>query len=123
MSMISEQIQTIRAIAQEFDSNDKKVAVDRICKKILMDAADTIEILSEKLAAANMERSSAYYGSGWIPCSERMPKENQIVLVFTEKGGIDTDFYGRHCNGFVKLKGRPEKAVAWIPLPEPYNGE
>lgn len=53
MSMISEQVKKIRSVAG-------------ICtievKKTLLEAADTIESLSAKLQAANMERSEIYYG-------------------------------------------------------------
>lgn len=41
--------------------------------KKLSQAANTIEVLSAKLSVANMERAKAYYGVGWILCSERLP--------------------------------------------------
>ena len=67
MSMISEQIERLRKIADTGFS-------ERGMARELFDAADTIEELSAKLASANMARSTAYYNDGWIPCSERLPE-------------------------------------------------
>lgn len=61
MSLISKQINDLRAYAK-----DRKGEL----AKLVSDAADTIETLSAKLSAANMERSSQYYHEGWIPCSD-----------------------------------------------------
>ena len=55
------------------------------CKKaqeLMYNAADTIESLSAKLQAANMERSADC--GGWIPCSEP-PKDDREVLIFNGK--------------------------------------
>lgn len=72
MSMISKQIDDLRAYAK-----DRKGEL----AKLVSDAADTIEMLSAKLSAANMERSARYYHGGWIPCSERLPELNRPLLV------------------------------------------
>ena len=53
MSIISKQIEELRAYAKK---RKGKLA------KLINDAADTIEILSEKLSEENMNRSSRYYG-------------------------------------------------------------
>ncbi len=70
MSLISEQIQKLRDLADdpEIDMYGIKELNDAF-----KEAADTIEALSAKLASANMERSSAYYNDGWIPVSEKLP--------------------------------------------------
>lgn len=70
----------------------------------------------------------------WIPCSERLPEEEEPVLVQWEK-------YDRHLNitityldvmwlddaeeeVFETINGVPNgKVVAWMPLPEPWKGE
>ena len=62
-------------------------------------------------------------GSKWIPCSERLPEPNKAVLVSTNTGEIDVDYYGLKCKDFIGLKGTHLNAVAWMPLPEPYKGE
>ena len=55
---------------------------------------------------------------GWIPVSERLPKDGQKVLVTTRSGNIiDVDtciFY--HASPFWK-----NYVIAWMPLQEPYQ--
>ena len=72
MSLISKQIDELRAYAK-----DRKGEL----AKLINDAADTIEVLSAKLHASNMERSSQHYNDGWIPCSERLPEEYSNYLI------------------------------------------
>ena len=76
MSLTSKQIDELRAYAK-----DRKGEL----AKLITDAADTIEMLSAKLHASQMARSSQYYHGGWIPCSERMPECEQEVLICTMK--------------------------------------
>lgn len=73
MSMISKQVRRIRTMADIIQHNGIKL--------LLTEAADTIEALSAKLAAANMERSDRYYGSGWQPISEYSRDKYDWVLV------------------------------------------
>ena len=136
MSMISKQIKALRDVALAYSHNGIGM--------ILKQAADTIEELSAKLANSNMERSTAYYNNGWIPCSERLPEERDWYLaVFQEP---DTGFIGlpyiadyllgQHTNyttneGWIikdctDFDGACEyykdlMCVAWQPLPESYK--
>lgn len=61
----------------------------------------------------------------WIPCSERLPKQGQEVIcqcrariIKVLKLDANGDWYqdADHCymSGFV---------IAWMPLPEPYEGD
>ena len=122
MSLISKQIDELRAYAK-----DRKGEL----AKLITDAADTIEMLSAKLHASQMERSSQYYHGGWIPCQERLPEENGLYLVTVNTPNRqvriyeyapwemseerkywinDCDNHSHVFNNFVK---------AWMPLPEP----
>lgn len=60
MSMLSEQTNKIRKVSKcVYLAADKEVAGD--ISSTLNQAADTIEALSAKMQAANMERSDRYY--------------------------------------------------------------
>ena len=124
MSLTSKQIAELRAYAK-----GKKGEL----AKLIADSADTIEMLSTKLSAANMERSSQYYHGGWIPCGERLPEEEQTVLVTCSDGGVyiydrlnacdyeydDMRFWEDNMGCYQPR----EDVIAWMPLPEPYRGE
>lgn len=74
MDMISEQVKKIRSVAG-------------ICtievKKTLLEAANTIEALSAKLKAVNMDRSSTYYGEELKEAKETIRK-----LLCSEYGSL-----------------------------------
>ena len=63
----------------------------------------------------------------WIPCSERLPKEEERVLVCSDKGDIEismgcmfdsTGEFEWYTSGW-----KFGTVVAWMPLPEPFKGE
>ena len=67
----------------------------------------------------------------WIPCSERLPKMKEIVLITNDKGHVRCGQYSG-VGFFSKNDGRPhwnwkgntlETVVAWMPLPKPYEVE
>lgn len=63
----------------------------------------------------------------WIPCSERLPNECKDVLIqpWWAKGKYDYEIAdlcaGEWCCDQFKLLA--EEVVAWMPLPELYQGE
>lgn len=80
MSMISEQVKELREMSIRQRNNAKvsgKVFFE--IENALSEAADTIEALSAKLQAVNMEN-----GGGWIPADE-LPKDSKEVLIFNGK--------------------------------------
>lgn len=113
MSLITKQIDELRSYAS---TRKGELA------KMINDAADTIEMLSAKLQASQMERSSQYYHDGWIPCDERMPEEEGHYLVTDESGG--TAYVGSSqfliCDD-GKFYWDFFDVTAWRPLPEPYR--
>lgn len=126
MSLISEQIQKLRDLAEDPE-------IDMYGIKELNDAfkqaADTIETLSAKLASANMERSSAYYNGGWIPCSERLPEitiedrysEDVLTVLKWYDGDITYSVGWYNKNRVWDEDCENCKVIAWRPLPEPYR--
>ena len=136
MSLTSKQIDELRAYAK---SRKGELA------KLINDAADTIELLSAKLHASQMERSSQYYHDGWIPCEEKMPEEHEWIGTLKFGTTISDEVYvtfenpkgERFCkhirfqNGELSNYDKREidicfkgsKPIAWRPLPEPYRKE
>lgn len=109
--MISKQIEELRSYAK-----DRKGEL----AKLINDAADTIEILSAKLHASQMERSSQYYHGGWIPVSERLPEKPNMYTVTDSKGDVARFVFN---NTESSREYWLRCAKAWMPLPEPYREE
>lgn len=116
MSMLSEQVKELREIATEFNLDDKEELSNMINQ-----AADTIESLSAKLAAANMERSDRCCGGGWILCENKMPEIGKPVLVCDKKGNVCVRAITCKINGKKYWSQDKYDVVAWRPLPEPYR--
>lgn len=129
MSLISTQIKELRQKAEN--------TTFPIYRKSLNDAANTIEELSAKLHTANMERSTAYYNGGWIPCSLRNPtkeecgeygnREFQVTINNPKPKTITMVFVHETVRGKEVARWKwkdgisPWEVVAWKPLDEPYK--
>ena len=62
----------------------------------------------------------------WIPCSEWLPKVEELVLVTDDSGGIktvDVDRCGQYENSNERFWYYTQNAVAWMPRPEPWKGD
>lgn len=67
---------------------------------------------------------------GWIPCSERLPKEDEYVgnvckyyLIQDEYGDMHVaHLSGRGWETIESVKALGCDVVAWMPLPTPYKG-
>ena len=65
----------------------------------------------------------------WIPCSERLPKKGEVVLITNGKDNVRCGQYRSEYDvrGGVHYwwwKGKTvESVLAWMPLPDPYKGE
>lgn len=88
-----------------------------------------IEIINE--LAEEYINTSTDTSSGWIPCSERLPKiesnTSDTVLVCTIDGFQHMAFWcddgkWRYCeSGMIKNPMEWTVIIAWMPLPAPYK--
>lgn len=97
MSMIDEQINKLREISHSlelFPIHDFSET-----SRAIREAADTIETLSAKLAAENMERSEAYYNNGWIYCGDgnNLLEKTGFYMVTKEMRETGGRFTGKSC--------------------------
>ena len=120
---ISEQVKELKEMADNTKWASFGECTRKIYESALRQAADTIEALSAKMAAENMERLDS---SGWIPCEDRLPNYGGQYYLITAK---ESDRY--HVT-FAKWKPRYKqwdmsgarsfwKVIAWMPMPEVYR--
>ena len=65
---------------------------------------------------------SADRPQGWIPCSERLPNEKEVVLITNDKGNVRFgQFRGTHGKYWIWKGNTLETVLAWMPLPEKYK--
>ena len=153
MSLISDQVKKLRDVSDELlkdypykymsEYYELPQPQKEKLSRLMLDAAETIFDLSAKLHTANMERSSAHYNGGWVPCEEQEPTEYGEYMItwttsypkFNSKGMVDISEYEKKYEWDDEkkdFKGNwllPEyiqnypnvKVVAWMPLPNPYT--
>ena len=128
--MIEQQLKEIRDMASVL-RDEKRYAAEEIMRQ----AADTIETLSTKLAAANMERSDRYYGGGWI--YDRVPTKEEcgrwrgkfLVTVYANEPTVMymeyeyTEIRGKEVGRWIWCEkvNIPWEVVAWRKFPGPYR--
>lgn len=72
--------------------------------------------------------SSAEVAQGWIPVSERLPKDDKIVLVTDDEGFVRMMSHeyipdgGYWFTAEESIMVDESEIVAWMPLPDPYKG-
>lgn len=116
MSMINEQVKELRGLSNELISYDGGWFNRRVVVAMTR-AADTIESLSEKLQAKNMEQSAEDCG-GWIACEDRLPERKGWYLVYAKN---QRPFVAYFKGKTFPLNNHYHEIVAWRPLPEPYR--
>lgn len=99
----------------------------------LIDADDFIErlhnvpMVQETIKKAMDHMPTIEPGPQWIPVSERLPKNRQVVLITNCKGNVSFGMY-RGIDGIIGgvywwhwKANTSEGVIAWMPLPEPYQ--
>lgn len=63
------------------------------------------------------------HNNGWIPCSERLPKEDERVLCFHSHCFIDCGVLVGEvwCCDMDEYAIKRDNVIAWQPLPQPYK--
>lgn len=81
-----------------------------------------IEIVKQE--AKKFGRDTNVGSNGWIPCSERMPEDEQVVLTCKYKS-ISILRYSTKTNHWYELSGNwwwsANMVTAWQPLPQPFQ--
>lgn len=106
-----------------------------------MTREEAIEALDEIFDNSEFSRYESWYGTAmdmaiealsaeaeWIPCSERLPKARESVLLST-KEWTGEGCYWETTKNHVIWKGYrwnaiywDDEVIAWMPLPKPYKG-
>ena len=93
----------------------------QINEKDVSESMDEIKALPSVILARKKEE--------WIPCSEKLPKPNELVdnarkyyLIQDEYGDM---YVARYTSGgWISIDSiLQDNVVAWMPLPEPYKAE
>ena len=95
----------------------------QINEKDVSESMDEIRVLPSVTPTRKKEE--------WIPCSERLPKPNELAdnvrkyyLIQDEYGDMHVASYLR--NGWISIDSfytLEDDVIAWMPLPEPYKAE
>lgn len=67
-----------------------------------------------------IQESMEKYNGGWIPCRERLPEDNNDVLISTNDGLVIFGAYIQGHSTWWSGDYSPE-VLAWQPLPESYK--
>lgn len=80
-------------------------------------------VLEWKKQYFELIESEAGAGQGWIPCSERLPENAMNVIAQFSDGTVTELRYAGNgiFEGIYEYSTRV--IIAWMPLPEPYEGE
>lgn len=114
------------------DAISRQAAID-LCKQRLYETAinnsgykcDADDVYSEmaerRISNWLNDVPSVQAEQKWIPCSERVPEDDNAVLITHSKGVGKAWWNGRYWTSIAVKKYKT--VSAWMPLPEPYRGD
>jgi len=83
------------------------------------DGVETVSSFKNDKAEELYKKLTDEYNNGWIPCKERLPEENAVVLTCDKEGWISVNVYMPYMG--AKNDFECGYYEAWRPLPEPYK--
>lgn len=115
----------------KMDCISRQAAIDG---KISIQRANGVEIYSDEAVPIEYLKRLPSAETQWIPCSERLPEEPFGCLVTVwDTDPVTMDEFENILPYFVGWDGEqwndadglqcPFEVIAWIPLPEPYEGD
>ena len=130
----SKAIEIVNQLAEEYKDKEycwQECASTENCKECSrlgngdIDYFESIDDWSESLPTID---AGELFGNGWIPCSERLPEDNDNVNVTILNGNeLETATAYYDCKWFVCPKDDYDfykdryEVFAWQPLPAPYK--
>ena len=110
------------------DLISRRAAIDALCElyeyQRAFDPTEAADLVRQGiyLAEKKIEQLQSADHQMWIPCSEKMPKEKEIVLITNDKGNVRFgQFRGTHGKYWIWKGNTLETVLAWMPLPEKYK--
>lgn len=101
----------------------------------LMFATERAESIIGDIIRSHMDEvNDTNVPSNWIPCSERLPNEEEFIkaycrnsyaaefIVMIKGATLPTTLYFKN-GSWTDMEGNYYNVVAWQPLPEPYKGK
>ena len=109
--------------SEDWAAKDGGIPVGLIYR--LSQAADAIEELQAQLMYSNdAAKAIAEKVPKWIPVTERLPNENDDVLIYGEwTGASGTKYREVWLTDLKSLLHQGYKPIAWMPLPTPPKEE
>lgn len=116
---IIERLDAKKQYFQKFYDTDGNTEEDENINKATQLAFDDAKSIVQEVAEE--------YNGGWIPCSERLPEANVLVMTTNNIGIVQIAYLSKYGNFVIEDDGDKYviQVVAWQQLPEPYqtNGE
>lgn len=128
--------EVFKKIRERLEAQNLKLkSMKNMCIALSDKEVSAIENHAYNTAIEIVNQVESEYNNGWIPCSERLPKRNELVLIYAEstaRGGsircvaaLDNGFwFTQTSSDTLSLNGIGQyNVIAWQTLPDPYRGD